>query len=150
MGDAQVDDLGMAEATTLGREFATALAAKDFDRIAELLHPEIDFRGLTPKRNWEASNPETVISGVLREWFEDSDEIEEVEQIETTAVADRARVGYRFKVRAPDGLFMVEQQTFIGGREGRIGWMRVLCSGFRPIADKPTKLERPVHGGARR
>lgn len=125
----------MAEATTLGREFATALAAKDFERIAELVHPEVDFRGLTPRRSWEASDPETLISGVLREWFEDSDEIEALERIETDTVADRERVGYRFRVRAPDGLFLVEQQVFIGDREGRIGWMRVLCSGFRPLDD---------------
>lgn len=125
----------MAEATTLGREFATALAAKDFERIAELLHPEVDFRGLTPRRGWEANDPETLIAGVLREWFEDSDKIEALEQIETDTVADRERVGYRFRVRAPDGLFLVEQQVFIGDREGQIGWMRVLCSGFRPLED---------------
>ena len=125
----------MAEATTLGREFATALAAKDFESIAELLHPEVEFRALTPRRSWEAGDPETVISGVLREWFEDTDQIEALEQIETDAFADRERVGYRFRVRAPDGLFVVEQQVFIGERDGRIDWMRALCSGFRPIVD---------------
>ena len=131
-----VDDPRMAEATILGREFATALAAKDFDRIAELLHPEVDFRALTPRRGWEASDPETVISGVLREWFEDSDEIEALEHLETDAFADRERVGYRFKVRTPDGLFVIEQQVFIGDRDGRIGWMRALCSGFRPLDER--------------
>jgi ketosteroid isomerase-like protein len=29
--------------TTLGEQFARALAAKDFDRVADLLHPDVDF-----------------------------------------------------------------------------------------------------------
>jgi hypothetical protein len=28
---------------------------------------------------------------------------------------------------------MVEQQAYLSARDGRIGWMRVLCSGYRPI-----------------
>jgi hypothetical protein len=119
--------------TTLGTDFARALAAKDFDRIRELIHPEVDFRGLTPRRIWEAGDPATLISDVLRQWFEDSDEIEALEAIETDAFADRERVGYRFRVRNPDGLFLVEQQMYIEERDGRIGWMRSVCSGFRPI-----------------
>jgi hypothetical protein len=122
----------MPEPATLGAEFARALAAKDFNWIRDLLHPEIDFRGLTPNRSWEASDAEAVISEVLREWFEESDEIEALEQLECDAVADRERVGYRFSVRNPDGLFLVEQQAYLSERDGQIVWMRVVCSGFRP------------------
>jgi hypothetical protein len=122
----------MALTTTLGAEFAHALAAKDFGRVRDLLHPEIDFRGLTPNRHWEASDADAVISGVLREWFEDSDEIEALESLECDAFADRERVGYRFSVRNPDGRFLVEQQAYLAARDERIGWMRVVCSGYRP------------------
>jgi hypothetical protein len=118
---------------SLGAAFASALAVKDFERIRLLLHPEIDFRGLTPNRNWEAEDAETLIGAVLRQWFEDSDEILELEQLETGAFADRERVGYRFLVRNPEGLFEVEQQVYLGERDGRIGWMRSVCSGFRPV-----------------
>jgi hypothetical protein len=118
---------------TLGGEFASALGAKDFGRIAELLHPEVDFRGVTPRRSWEAADSGTLIAAVLRQWFDDSDEIEAVERIETDAFADRERVGYRFRVRNPEGLFVIEQQAFIAEREGRIGWMRLACSGFRAL-----------------
>ena len=118
---------------SLGAAFAVALAAKDFERIRELLHPEVDFRGLTPSRNWEAADPDAVIGSVLRRWFEDSDEIVELEHVETDGFADRERVGYRFLVRNPEGLFEVEQQVYIGERDGRIGWMRSVCSGFRPV-----------------
>jgi hypothetical protein len=119
--------------TTLGAQFADALAAKDFDRVAALLHPELDFRGLTPRKTWEAHDPQELISGVLRVWFEDSDEIEALEQVETDAFADRERVGYRFRIRNPEGLFNVEQQLFISERDGKIGWIRSLCSGYRPL-----------------
>ena len=59
--------------------------------------------------------------------------IEQVEQIETSSFADRERVGYRFRVRNADGLHLVEQQAYLSERDGRIGWLRVMCSGFRAI-----------------
>jgi hypothetical protein len=121
------------QTTTLGAEFAHALAAKDFNRLLDLMHPEIDFGGMTPSRSWEASDPEAVISVLLRNWFEDADEIEALEQLESDAFADRERVGYRFSVRNPDGRFLVEQQAYLSSRDGRIGWMRVLCSGYCPV-----------------
>ncbi len=122
----------MPHRETLGTAFARSLAAKDFGRVLELLHPEIDFRALTPNRNWEATDAETVVSAVLRQWFEPDDEIETLEMLETDAFADRERVGYRFAVRNPEGRFLVEQQAYLSGGDGRIGWMRILCSGFRP------------------
>jgi hypothetical protein len=38
----------------LGAAFARAMAVKDFDRIAELLDQEIEFRAVTPSRSWTA------------------------------------------------------------------------------------------------
>ena len=120
---------------SLGTAFATALAAKDYGAIRAILHPAIDFRGLTPSRNWAVSDAETLIGTVLTQWFEDSDEIEELLKLETDAFADRERVGYRLLVRNPEGLFEVEQQAYIGEVDGRIGWMRTVCSGFRPVPE---------------
>jgi hypothetical protein len=119
--------------TTLGAEFARALAAKDSSRMLELMHPQIDFRGMTPRRNWEANDREAVISVLLGEWFEEADEIEALEQLESDSFADRQRVGYRFSVSNPDGRFLVEQQAYLSATDGRIEWMRVLCSGYRPV-----------------
>jgi hypothetical protein len=118
--------------STLGSAFAHALSKKDFDAVAALLHPEIDFRGLTPHRNWEATNPRDVIENILSQWFEPSDDIRELVKVDSDTVADRERVGYRFSISNPDGDFLVEQQAYLEERDGRIGWMRVLCSGFRP------------------
>jgi hypothetical protein len=117
----------------LGADFAHAVAAKDADRIRALVHPEVDFRGMTPSRIWEASDPDALLEILLGCWFDDSDEVESVEAVESDSFADRERVGYRFAVRNPDGLHLVEQQAYIGERDGRIAWMRVVCSGFRPI-----------------
>jgi len=66
---------------------------------------------------------------------EPSDEVERVVSTETDAFADRERVGYRFEGQNPDGPFVVEQQAYYEQRDGRIGWMRVVCSGFRPRTD---------------
>ena len=121
------------EKTTLGTDFAHAFAAKDADRIRELVHPEIDFKALTPNRNWEASDQDKLVSMLFDEWLEDSDEVQGIESVETDSFSDRERVGYRLAVRCPDGNFLVEQQAYIEERDGKIGWMRVVCSGFRPI-----------------
>ena len=118
---------------TLGTDFAHAFAAKDADRIRELVHPEIDFRALTPNRHWEASDQDKLVSMLFDEWLEDSDEVRGIESVESESFADRERVGYRLAVRCLDGNFLVEQQAYIGERDGTIGWMRVVCSGWRPI-----------------
>jgi hypothetical protein len=123
----------MHRTTTLGADFARALATKDSAAIGELIHPEIDFRGLTPSRSWEASNRDELLSILLGDWFEEDDEIEALESVESDTVADRERVGYRFSVSNPDGRHVVEQQAYLADRDGQIGWMRVVCSGFRPV-----------------
>jgi hypothetical protein len=116
----------------LGAAFAEAFAAKDFERVAALLHPEVDFRGLTPRRTWEATGAREVVDDVLRVWLEESDVVEEVLDVQTGTVADTERVGYRLRGHNPDGPFIVEQQAYLRERDERIGWMRVVCSGFRP------------------
>ena len=117
----------------LGAAFADALAAKDFERVAALLHPEVDFRGLTPSRTWQASGPGQVVNEVLRMWLDESDAVDELLDVQTDVVADTERVGYRVRGHNPDGPFLMEQQAFLRERDGRIGWMRVLCSGMRPL-----------------
>ena len=120
---------------TLGARFAHALADKDFARVAALLDPDVDFRALTPNRAWEAQGADAVISDVLSVWFGPDTRIEELEAIREDAVADRALVGYRCAVRKADGQFVFEQQAFYSALDGRIGWMRVLCSGMRPLVE---------------
>ena len=58
--------------------------------------------------------------------------MDEVLSIDSDTVADRERVGYRFAGHNEDGPFLVEQQAYLSERDGRIDWMRVICSGMRP------------------
>jgi hypothetical protein len=124
----------MSSDDSLGARFAEALAVKDFDGLRGLLHPQVDFRAMTPRREWIAGDPDTVVSDVLRQWFEDSDEIVELLDLQTDSFADRQRVGYRFRGINPEGPFVVEQQAYLAEEDGLITWMRVLCSGFRPLS----------------
>jgi hypothetical protein len=124
----------MPEMTSLAADFARALAEKDSERLRGLLASDVDFRALTPRRSWEASDPDAVLEIVFGHWFEEADEIEAVEAIDTDDFADRQRVGYRFSISNPEGRFVVEQQAYLSERDGEIAWMRVVCSGFRPRA----------------
>ena len=116
--------------------FAQAVAEKDSQRLSAVLAPQVDFRGLTPNQSWEAGDAEAVVDIFFDRWFEPKDEIEELVSVETGAMADRDWFAYRLRGHNPDGPFLVEQNAFFAERDGRIEWMRVLCSGFRP--DGPT------------
>jgi hypothetical protein len=117
---------------TLAARLADVVAARDRAGLRALLHPEIDFRAMTPSRIWEATGPDDVVAAFTH-WFGDDDHVEGVESVETDAFADRQRVGYRLRVRRADGVHLVEQQAYLSERDGRIGWLRVLCSGYRPV-----------------
>lgn len=116
----------------LGRAFAEAFAAKDFPRVSALLDPQVSFRGLTPNRAWEASSALAVVEEILSAWLEDSDLIDELLEVETGDFADRRHVSYSLRGHNQNGPFVVEQHAYFTENEGRIDWMRVLCSGFRP------------------
>jgi hypothetical protein len=119
---------------SLAAAFGQAVAAKDVPALRAMLHDQIDFRGMTPGRVWEADGPDDVLAAIGT-WYDDDDHIEGVEWFESDAFADRERVGYRLRVRNKDGLHLVEQQAYVTGRDGRIGWLRVICSGYRPVSE---------------
>jgi len=120
--------------TDLGESLAHAIATKDADALRGLLHPEVEFRAVTPSRFWEADSADEVIDEViLGRWFSPADRIDAVERVEHDTVADRERVGYRFRVRREDREFLVEQQAYFHAHEGRIDWLRVMCAGYQPV-----------------
>ena len=118
--------------TSLGAQWADAVARKDAAAVLDLLHPELDFHAMTPRRTWDAESPSDVVT-TLHTWFGDDAVIEDVERVQTDSFADRERVGYRLRVRNGDGLHLVEQQAYLSEKDGRIGWLRVMCAGYRPI-----------------
>lgn len=112
---------------TLGEDLARAIAAKDRDAVAALLADDVDFHAMTPRKTWDD------LLSALPVWFDDGDVIEGLDKVETDAFADRERVGYRLRVRNGDGLHLVEQQAYYGVTDGKIGWLRILCAGYRPV-----------------
>jgi hypothetical protein len=119
----------------IGQRFAEAIAAKDEDGLLDLLDPDLDFKGLTPGRFWEASSAKEVVHDIiLGKWFEPQDEIEALEHVDLGSVVDRGRVSYLLRLRTPDGSFLCEQQAYFGVDDDHINWLRVLCSGFRPVS----------------
>jgi hypothetical protein len=120
--------------TDVGLRYVAALAAKDTDALMGLFAADVDFRGMTPGRFWEAGSPDEVVQQVLYQWFEPADFIEGVEHVEAGRMVDRERVDYRFRVRNPDGVFAVEQRAYFDVDEsGFVSRMQVMCGGFRSI-----------------
>jgi hypothetical protein len=118
----------------LGARFARAIAAKDAAELRALLADPVDFRALTASRTWESTSAAEVVDKIiLGAWFEPGDHVEQLVSVSTGRVRDRGHVAYRLRVRNEGGEFLVEQQTYYGLTDGRIGWLRVLCSGFRPV-----------------
>ena len=120
----------------IGERFAEALAKKDSTALLDLLDSEVDFRGLTPSRFWEASSARALVDDILLgAWFEATDHIDSLEDVQLGSVADRSRVSYLLRVSNPDGVYLVEQQAYFGVENGRISWLRILCSGYRAIGE---------------
>ena len=122
--------------TSAGARFVRALATKDTPALLAVLAPDLTFRGMTPTRFWEAGSAAEAVHGVLHRWIDESDVVERIEALEEGRVADRWRIGYRLRVRNPEGLFLVEQVGYLDeDPEGRIRRIHLMCSGFRPIAE---------------
>jgi hypothetical protein len=123
-----------APASDLALRFTTALAARDAAALRSLFGSEVDFRGLSPSRVWEARTPDDLIQDViLGAWFEAGDVIQRIESVQTSQIGSRTRIGYRVQVSNASGRFTAEQQAFLDLTDGKITWLRMLCSGFIPV-----------------
>lgn len=120
--------------TDAGLRFVDAIAAKDRDRLRDLLEPHVDFRGLTPSRSWEASTPNGVAEIAFGSWFEPQDHIVETLEARADQVEGRGRLHYRFRVESEGEMFLVEQHGYYDAVDGRITRMSLMCAGFRPLA----------------
>lgn len=118
---------------TPGRRFAEALAAKDATALRGLLAADLDFRALTPRREWVAASPDDFLEVAFANWFEDDDRIDALLGThEGEPVQDTAHVSYRLALTSGGTPYTCEQQAYYRTEGDRIVWLRVLCSGFRP------------------
>lgn len=122
----------MGQDLSAGEQFARALLAKDWDGVEDVVDPQVDFRGLTPSRPWEASTARSLVDDVLRQWLEPGDDVYEVLGISTEEVLGRGRVVYRFRVSSGGQDYVCEQTAYFDQDEDRIKKLRILCSGFLP------------------
>jgi hypothetical protein len=124
---------GEITGSDLARRFTAALAAKDGAALRSLFGSELDFRGLIPGQLWEAATPDALVNDViLGTWFEPGDVIDRIESVQAGQVGSRTRIGYLLRVTNASGSFTVEQQAYLDLTDGKITWLRVLCSGFIP------------------
>ena len=118
---------------TVGEDFARAVADKDRRALAGLLADDVDFKGLTPGRLWEATDAAGVTAIFFDTWFADEDRIVGVGPVRAgETVGDTEHVSYRFDLANDDGPQVAEQQAYYRATDGRISHLRVMCSGFRP------------------
>jgi len=122
-------------APAVASAFADAIVARDIQAATALLHPEVDFRAMTPNRIWEggAAGAEQA----LRKWLEDPDEeVHAVEATEPVTIEGTQRVGWLVRISDADGLHVFEQQAYMRERDGKVGWMRLMCSGFNKLPEE--------------
>ena len=118
----------------VGLQFAKALAAKDRQMLLDVLSPEVDFRALTPRKPWESGSAVEVVDQIiLGTWFDAGDDIRSLDDVEVGSFADREKLRYQVRVTNADGDWVVEQEAYYTLDGDRIGWLRVLCSGYCPF-----------------
>ena len=121
-------------ATDLGVALAEALTAGDPEQARALFATPVDFRAVTPSRAWEAETAVDLVDDILLgTWFGPSRTPRHLVQVGTDQVGDRCRVTYRISVDDPEMPTVVEQTAYYSVTDGRISWMRLVCSGFRAV-----------------
>jgi hypothetical protein len=119
---------------TAGETFARAIAAKDQAALRAILSDAIDFQALTPGRVFHAeTGAEVAVEVILGTWFARA-QMDELSAVTAGRVAGREHVAYRVRVHVGGDEYLVEQQAYYDtADDGRISWMRVLCSGYQPL-----------------
>jgi hypothetical protein len=116
----------------LGALLAEAIAASDFTALVSLFSTPVIFRGVTPRRFWDAETPAEVADIVLGTWFGPDKTITDVTLVDTDTVGDVQKVTYRMAVDLDSGPSVIEQVAYYTAQGGRITDIRLVCSGFRP------------------
>ena len=117
----------------MGERFARALAATDRAGLLATLAPDLEFRGLTPRRAWSAETAVEVVDDIVfGTWFAPPKVIEALESVATGLVAQRGSVIYRLLIDGDGRPMVCEQHAYYEVADGRISWLRILCSGILP------------------
>lgn len=129
-----MNDSLATDMTTIAAGFALAIAAGDRGSLLGMLASDVEFRALTPARAWEIDSADEAVDTMLGTWFGGERHIDSVESVETDTIADIVRVGYRFRATTPAGPALVEQQAYLAFADDTVTAVRIVCSGYRPVA----------------
>ena len=112
-------------------DLVTAVAQRDFPRLARSLAPEVRMRALLPPGPIEVSGAEGT-AAKFSSWFGDAEEFE-ILRSGSEPVADRVHVFYRLRVKKPgDVRKIVEQHLLCAFDDEGISAIDLVCTGFRP------------------
>jgi len=118
-------------ATAVVEELLGAIGARDRARIAACFAADAKLRALTPHRLRELDGPE-AIAGQYGYWLDPLESFALVSG-DVTAIADRARLRYRFRGRDPaKGWQENEHTAYATVENGRVAALNLTCAGFRP------------------
>ena len=118
-----------------GERFIAAIARQDFREVEHLIDPMIHFRALLPSKEAEAHTNVEAASW-FKHWFGNRDSLE-LQYKEVTNIFDRLYLTYRIRTHHPeDGWRVIEQHIYAVVQNGKIADLWLLCSGFRPEAEK--------------
>ena len=110
-----------------------ALAARDFDQMADCFEPAATMRALLPPGLTECEGAAQIVDN-LRGWFGGAEEFEVLDGT-VGEVGGRLHVAWRLRLRptpwGDDAWHVIEQQAYLRAGE-RIDAIDLLCSGFQP------------------
>ena len=118
---------------SIGAQLAQAIATKDQRELRALFSTPVTFRGVTPRRFWDAEDPVGVADIVLGTWFGPDKTITEIISLHTDTVGDVQKVSYRLAVDLASGPSVIEQVAYYSVQDDQITELRLVCSGFNPV-----------------
>ncbi len=124
------------EVTPVAEAFLTAVTSRDFPAARDLLADTLPVRMLTPGGLMTERDGDAAIRR-FEGWFATGDPFQ-VLATSAEQVADRAVIGYRIRLRWPEGWHLIAQHLVLAVSGSWITGIDLLCSGFRRVPDPDT------------
>ena len=100
--------------------------------MVRLLDPHVEFRALTPGRDWSADDATSVVQGIILDTsFNGVDEDMTVVSLAGSSVGGRYALDYELYLTRRGDPYCLAQHAYFDVSGGKITWMRVLCSGYQ-------------------
>ncbi|MHB1067841.1 MAG: nuclear transport factor 2 family protein [Candidatus Nanopelagicales bacterium] len=124
---------------SVGGLLLEALAARDFERMADCFTPAATMRALIPPGLSECEGAPQIVDSI-RGWFGGAEEFEVLDGT-VGEVGGRVHVSWRLRMRptpwGDDSWHVIEQQAYLRAGK-RIDSIDLLCSGFQPDPRNPS------------